>query len=129
MKVKPNTKYFSRKSEKIRLLGFHRPRWEGVSELDSFGLKLGKVTGTYEDDNRYLSCRNNEEFIDLLSNSLHAKAVTNGISQSELQAQERIAAEVLIFFVNSYRRQREYFRWFLPLFEGQLHKNVSLLAR
>jgi hypothetical protein len=90
---------------------------------------LGKVTGTYEDDNRYLRCRNSEEFIDLLSNSLHAKAATNGISQSELQAQERIAAEVLIFFVSSYRRQREYFRWFFPLCEGQLHKNVSLLSR
>jgi len=61
----------------------------------------------------------------LLSNSLLAKAVTNGISQSELQAQERMAAEVLFFFVSSYQRQREYFRWFLPICEGQLQKNVS----
>lgn len=97
-----------------------------MSGLDLFGLKLGNITDNYEDDNRYLSCRNSEEFIDLLGNSLHSKAVTNGISQSELQAHERIAAEVLIFSVSSYQRQREYFRWFLPLCEGQLKKNVSL---
>jgi hypothetical protein len=76
-----------------------------------------------------LSCRNSEEFIELLSNPLLAKAVTNGISQSELQAHERIAAEFLIFFVSSYQMQREYFLWFLPLCEGRLHKNASLLPR
>jgi len=100
-----------------------------VSGLDLFGLKLGKVTGTYEDDNGYLICRNSEEFIDLLSNSLLAKAVNKWISQFELQAHEQRVAKVLIFLVISYQRKGEYFLWFLPLCEGQLQKNASLLAQ
>jgi hypothetical protein len=76
-----------------------------------------------------LSCRNSEEFIDLLSNFLLAKAVNNGISQSELQAHEQLVAKVLIFLVITYQRKREYFLWFWSLCEGQLQKNASLLAQ